>query len=190
MTTTKRAYLREWRLAKGLTQAELGHRAGTIKSEISRLEKGSRRMTIEWMSLLAQGMGISVEELMTVPPIGFGAVTPAPALDRTPHTWSTASLGSVLLGVEGATHRLVTHSGDDWPGVLAAGDLLIVDIHKTSTATPGLFAIGAGDEVMIRRVTRSGSDITISCENPAYPPAPLDDGLSVLGRVIGHIRRL
>jgi transcriptional regulator with XRE-family HTH domain len=66
----ERAYLREWRLAKGLTQPALAQRVGTVKSEISRLEKGSRRMTLDWMSSIATALGISVDDLMTVPPMG------------------------------------------------------------------------------------------------------------------------
>lgn len=101
--TKDRVYLREWRLAKGLTQPDLARRVGTVKSEISRLEKGSRRMTIEWMSSFAQALGVSVEDLMTVPPIGFGAVSPPPKNSKATGG-SEIRLGDISIEIEGGNH--------------------------------------------------------------------------------------
>lgn len=194
-----RHYLREWRLAKGLSQPELAARAGTVKSEISRLERGSRKMTLDWLQRLTEALGITREELLTVPPMGFGQVSPPPPVKNgqrfTPVAprsaqWSEARLGEIGLGVEGNGFQLVTQSGDDWPGLFAPGDLLIIDKRKTSTAAPGLFAIKAGEDVMIRRATTVGTDVQLSAGNPSYPTTVLAGELSVLGRVVGHIRRV
>lgn len=50
-------------------------------------------MTLEWMSRISHALGISVEELMTVPPMGFGVVR---ELVKTPPT-EPAPTPSVVL---------------------------------------------------------------------------------------------
>lgn len=171
-----RVYLREWRLAKGLTQPELAKRVGTVKSEISRLERGSRRMTLDWMSAISGALGISVEDLMTVPPIGFGTVSAPPNPQRS----------------EQAAYDLrnaVVISGDDWAGVYNPGDLMLYDTTKKSTAVPGLFAVDVDGEAIVRRVMSSPEGAILACGNPAYPPMPLD-GVTVLGRIIARVHRV
>lgn len=189
MKTVDRAYLREWRLAKGLTQPELAKRTGTVKSEISRLEKGTRRMTLDWMSAFAKALGITVEDLMTVPPMGFGAVSPAPVSTRG-DDFEVANLGDIAVAVKrGSGHLLMTISGDDWPGVFSPGDLLIYDTAKKSIAVPGMFALQVDGEVMTRRVMPGPDGSQLTCSNPAYPPMPLNEE-RVLGRVVARVHRL
>lgn len=186
-------YLKDWRIAKGLTQAELARRVGTVKSEISRLEKGSRRMTLNWMTTLAPALGIDVNDLISLPPMAYRAVTGVQAEpSRIPEDsgWSTGQLGDVKVGVSGGVHSLITYIGDDWPGTFTPGDVLVVDGARTSTGAPGLFAVAIGDETIIRRVTHSDGKVVLTCGNPAYQPLALGEGMKVLGRVVGQMRRL
>jgi len=186
-----RAYLREWRLAKGLTQPELASRIGTVKSEISRLEKGSRRMTLDWMSRAAKAMGVSVEDLMSLPPMGFGAVSPAPEGWRSRSTeFETGVFGGSVVGVSLASHGIATITGDDWTGHFQPGDLMIYDKTKRSTAVPGLFALEIEGEKIIRRITHGASGPVLSCANSDYPSMPLDGEYQILGRVVGRVSRL
>ena len=185
----ERVYLREWRLAKGLTQPELASRTGTVKSEISRLEKGSRRMTLEWMSAFSRALGLSVEDLMSVPPLGFGAVSPPPKTHGHSGVDIEASLGDVSITLPSATHGVVTVTGDEWSGQFAPGDILIYDKGKTSTAAPGLFAFEVGGESVVRRLTPGKPKPLLSCSNTSYPPVPVD-GYSVLGRVVARLHRV
>jgi transcriptional regulator with XRE-family HTH domain len=180
-TKVDRVYLREWRLAKGLTQPELAKRVGTVKSEISRLEKGSRRMTLDWMSSISKALGISVEDLMSVPPIGFGAVSAPPPSRTEPRRE----------GVGGYEMKnAVTINGDDWAGTYSPGDVLLYDTTKKSTAAPGLFAVEIEGEPLVRRVTPSPEGTLLTCGNPAYPPVPLSDDYSVLGRIVARLHRI
>ena len=187
----ERAYLREWRLAKGLTQPELASRVGTVKSEISRLEKGSRRMTLDWMSAISRALGIAVDDLMTVPPMGFGAVSPAP---KSATELSTASgryqLGDVNIDIGGDDHAVTPVTGDDWSGMFSPGDLLVYDTSKKGTAVPGIFAFTVGGETIVRRVAPGVDGVTLTCSNPAYPPVPLSTSYKVLGRVVARLHRL
>lgn len=189
MKTIDRVYLREWRLAKGLTQPELAKRVGTVKSEISRLEKGSRRMTLDWMSSFAKAMGITVEDLMSLPPMGFGAVSPAPPSPARDIVYEVANLGDVSIAVQRGSHLFTMVNGDDWVGMFAPGDLLIYDTSKKSTAVPGIFAMQVDGEVMTRRIMPSPDGPVLTCANPAYPAMPLGDE-QVLGRVVARVHRV
>ncbi len=185
----QRTYLREWRLAKGLNQPELAQRANTSKSEVSRLEKGARRMTISWMNRFATAMGISIDDLMTVPPIGFGAVSPAPPAQEVSPKFTMASLGEITIGIKKDGHHFVTVSGDDWAGTFTPGDILIYDTSKRSPIVPGLFALSAGGEIIVRRVTPTEKGHTLTCSNQSYPPMPLV-GMEIVGRIVARAQRL
>lgn len=193
MKDTDRVYLREWRLAKGLTQPELAKRVGTVKSEISRLEKGTRRMTMDWMSALSKAMSISPEDLMSLPPIGFGAVSPAPKPPdamKQAQDFETIHFGGMTLGIGGNGFAVTTITGDDWAGTFTPGDLLIYDTAKKSTSVPGLFALEIGGETMTRRVVPSKNGLVLTCANESYPDMPMDAEFNVLGRVVARVHRI
>lgn len=185
---TDRAYLREWRLAKGLTQPELAKRIGTVKSEISRLENGSRGMTLDWMSALSKAMNISAEDLLTLPPMGFGAVAPAPR-SQPEKLGEFFKFSNIEISIDD-THDVATVTGDDWAGMFQPGDLLIYDKGKKTTAVPGIMAFDVGGEKLIRRVMPDGLMVMLSCANPAYPPVNLTSDYQVLGRVVARLHRV
>lgn len=57
--------IRQLRKAKGLTQTELGDRAGGIKTgEISRFETAQRTPSVETLARLAEGLNVSLPELL------------------------------------------------------------------------------------------------------------------------------
>lgn len=184
-----RVFLREWRLAKGLTQPELARRIGTVKSEISRLENGSRGMTLDWMSALSKGMGISPEDLMSLPPMGFGAVAPAPKRDDPDMHSTWLKFANIEIKVNSG-HEVATVTGDDWQGVFAPGDMLIYDTSKKSTSVPSILAVEIDGETMVRRVMPGPHGATLTCANEAYPPMTLDPEFKVLGRVVARLHRV
>jgi transcriptional regulator with XRE-family HTH domain len=56
--------IREHRLAAGLTQDELGRRAGVPKSNLVRYERGDRNCPLHAMRLLADALGVPVGALL------------------------------------------------------------------------------------------------------------------------------
>jgi len=60
------ARLREMRLARGLTQPEIGARVGTSASNISDLERGVKVPTLTTVARLADALDCSVSELVEV----------------------------------------------------------------------------------------------------------------------------
>ena len=68
--------IRELREARGLTQAQLAELVGTTGQQMGRLEAGARKLTVEWMQLLAPALGVNMADLMvrdtgTVPLVGI-----------------------------------------------------------------------------------------------------------------------
>lgn len=66
--------IRKYRRAAGLTLEELGDRMGVSTSQIVKLERGERRLTLEWMERLAKALGVRPTDLIgssTVPFIGW-----------------------------------------------------------------------------------------------------------------------
>ncbi|QSB17351.1 helix-turn-helix domain-containing protein [Natronosporangium hydrolyticum] len=56
--------LRHYRLARGLTLAELGQRVGRAPSALSALENGRREPKLSLLQALARGLGVSTEQLL------------------------------------------------------------------------------------------------------------------------------
>jgi len=56
--------LKEFRDLAGLSMQALAERAGTTASQINKLEKGERRLTLDWMTRLASALGITVGDLL------------------------------------------------------------------------------------------------------------------------------
>ena len=56
--------VREWRHRRRLSIAELARRSRTTASQISKLERGERRLTVDWMTRLARALGCRREDLL------------------------------------------------------------------------------------------------------------------------------
>ena len=56
--------IKELRRARGLTLQRLAEKAGTTNQQISRLERGERRLTTDWMERLASALGCSPVSLI------------------------------------------------------------------------------------------------------------------------------
>lgn len=69
--------LRNYRQRAGLTLETLAKLTGTSAAQISKLEKGERRLTVDWMARLAPALGVEIQDLL---PTSTPAATPAPGL--------------------------------------------------------------------------------------------------------------
>ncbi len=54
----------EWRHRRGLTLEQLAARTETTHQQVQRLEKGQRRLTVDWMQRLAMALDIAPAELL------------------------------------------------------------------------------------------------------------------------------
>lgn len=80
MTTPNQ--IRFWRQQKGWTLQQLADAAGTTRAQIDKLERGSRRLTVDWMVRLATPLGCDPRSLMTHPTTTETLSTPEPTTMR------------------------------------------------------------------------------------------------------------
>jgi transcriptional regulator with XRE-family HTH domain len=73
---TRIAYLRQ---QKGLSLGELAKAAGTTKAQIQKLERGDRRLSLEWMERLARALDTKISDLLPAEEVA-SAQDPADAL--------------------------------------------------------------------------------------------------------------
>lgn len=66
----ERNRIAELREAAGLTQEQLAERVGTSNVQISRLERGDRRLTVGWMRRIAPHLGVNPTDLITEEAVG------------------------------------------------------------------------------------------------------------------------
>lgn len=59
--------LRSYRRRAGLTLDRLARAVGTTAAQISKLEKGERRLTVDWIARLAPPLGIDMADLLSGP---------------------------------------------------------------------------------------------------------------------------
>lgn len=77
--------IREWRERRDLTQDALAEASGTSKMQISRLERGERRLTQGWMERIAAVLDCRPADLLPAPSAGeVPAVGAAEGLAETP----------------------------------------------------------------------------------------------------------
>ncbi len=62
--------IREFRERAGLSMQALADRAGTSAPQINKLEKGERKLTVDWMVRLGRALGIDAKDLMTGETVG------------------------------------------------------------------------------------------------------------------------
>jgi transcriptional regulator with XRE-family HTH domain len=74
--------VREWRHRRELSIEELARRSRTSPSQISKLERGQRRLTVDWMSRLAKALGCRTEDLLPAQPHPSTVAPSAGPLDR------------------------------------------------------------------------------------------------------------
>jgi transcriptional regulator with XRE-family HTH domain len=80
ITTMNR--VREWRHRRGLSIEELARRSRTSASQISKLERGERRLTLDWMSRLAKALSCRCEDLLPADLDATGGPGASGPLDR------------------------------------------------------------------------------------------------------------
>lgn len=64
-------HLRDLRTKAGFKQADIADLVGTSQTQIARLERGERKITIEWAEKLAAHLGTTPRDLMFPPDIAY-----------------------------------------------------------------------------------------------------------------------
>ncbi len=182
--------------------ADLARAVGVSDNAIYKWVAGRGQPNMASLVNLARAAGVSVEWLATgispPVPIATAAATapPDPAADLIP-AGSTALIADYLHfdpnwlrqrfpDADPARLLLIEVEGDAMAPTLGDGDAALIDTRQSRFRHDGLYALEAGQTLVIRRLQREPDGrIAILSDNRAYPPrhaAPAD--LRIVGRLL------
>ncbi len=136
--------LRDLRLERSVTLADLSAETGISVSTLSRLESGQRRPTLELLLPLAQAYGVPLDELVGAPQTGDPRVHLRPVsrhgmtmIPLTPHAEGVQAFKLIIPADRpGSPSEPQTHEGYEWLYVLGGRLRLVLGSHDLVLA-PG-----------------------------------------------------
>lgn len=138
--------VRELRELAGLTQDELAERLGTTYQQISKHERGERRLTISWLNRYAAALNVSPADLIAAPQVDEVVNEAEPAsIEGWPSV--SSAIASRGLGVYRVLASRVTDAG------ISNGQIITVDQSEGARQNAK-----AGDVILARY---SGTDLYI-----------------------------
>lgn len=171
-------FLREWRLAKGMTQQQVASALKVTKGEISRLESGERSLRVEWINALAKIYKETPANLLINP--NAAALQAQQRIDYS----KPEPIGGTSISVTSPNFALLRIEGDEMEPVLRRGDIVGYDTGRTSPSPSGLFVVQLGGAPVARRLHAARNVLRVMCDNPVYGESeePLD-AVTILGRI-------
>jgi transcriptional regulator with XRE-family HTH domain len=177
--------LRSLRLAQGLTLDQLADAAGTTAQQVGRLERGDRRLTVDWMIRLAGPLGVDPKDLLEGGAPVVRSPAPFPRGGERLLPVRSAARGGVdqeMFLVDGAIDQVpmpehlrnvrgayaIWVVGDSMAPRFRAGTLLHVNPHKPARRDHGVVIYKTNDAVLIKDfVDVSDQALTLRQYNPA-----------------------
>lgn len=149
--------IREWREARGWSQGHLGALIGCSQPQVSRWERGTRKLTEERLRQFSAALGVGIAELLDP-----SAECEGDALDGLP----TTLIGEPDLPVYGATER-----GRNGALYLSDGPIQLVRRPEPLLRVAGGFGLYVAGESM-EPAYRQGDIVLL---HPSMPPRRGDD---------------
>jgi DNA-binding XRE family transcriptional regulator len=187
--------IRDLRRARGLTLEQLAEAVGTSYQQVMRLEKGERRLTVDWMVRIAPALGVAPADLMPADMLD-GAVSgpdgPSGPLNS-PQGFARPDLIPVMGAARGGGDQAMFLAdgpidrvlrpaclanvrdayaiyvvGDSMSPRYRAGMLLHVNPYKPAKRESGVVVYLADDAVLIKELVEVAADAVILRQfNPA-----------------------
>lgn len=177
--------IRERRQSAGLTLQDVADKCGTTAVTVSRWEREPQRVTLPILEKLANAIGCSKEELLA-------ATSAEPVNTTTLCPESLASL-SQFYGIPADRIGLVVVATDSMEPTFCKGDQCFIDTSITWVDNAGVYAFRLHGEARIIRGHRNlEGGIRLTCDNSLYKVdfTWSDDRLEVIGKVIGHHKKI
>lgn len=119
-----------------MSQAQLAAAVGTTQPQIDRLEKGLRKLTVEWMQKLARALDVAPEDLIAT------AVMAGLSEDAAPYTSGDPAVSPTALAMRGLAHFVVKTNVVELAGI-PAGTVVLLDMSPAAVE-----AVKTGDVVV------------------------------------------
>ena len=185
--------LKEIRLERGLSQADLASLSGIDKSHLSRLESGVRTPNYQTLKTLADALEISIDVIFNEP----SAIVPVTVIRY--YSCQSDTNGDDMLAIDPSKFPRVQPSdmlaidvqGDEMTPTINPGDTAIFNTADTAIGD-GIFAFETASGVALGRIVLSkiSGTVTVASDNPNHRDQDVADpgSLNILGRVIGAQR--
>lgn len=201
------------------TRSKAAEIAGISTDQLAKYVKGEAQPRWDTLVRLAYARDVSLDWLATgrgemrlglaapaavVRPLGTDLQMPvfdaALSLGHGAHNHADQVVGHVALPIAYLRDHLhvqpaeavgVYMRGDSMEPTLRDGDIAILDRSVHELGRDDVYAFQLADEGYIKRLQRAGSRIIVRSDNQAYGPWEIgpDDRFTILGRVVGSIRR-
>ena len=198
--------LRALRNARGISQQELGRQLGLSKSSVNMYERGEREPGLETLRVMAEYFDVDMNYLLGHAETLPDNVVPLPPMGRIPLV-GTIACGTPILAVENVEDMVFVpetiHAdfalrcqGDSMVGAeIYDGDLVYIR-QQDSVYNGQIAAVLIGEEATLKRFyyDEEAGLVTLSAENPAYPPKIFRgeelNQIHILGLAVGLTRKL
>lgn len=152
--------IRKIRESRGLTRPQLAERMGVSVSQITKLERGERRITTDWLASLASALGVRATELLDEGPVGLSRI---PIL-----AWVSAG---DLATNDGAEIGTIEVAG------LPAGDWIALKVEGTSmdriSPPESLIVVDRADKRLVANACYVIADADGQATYKRYRPSPM-----------------
>lgn len=159
--------IREWRTKRDWSLQQLAEASGTTRAQIDKLERGERRLTVDWMMRLAAPLGCLPADLLPA----SSAPAPAPEPERmipVRGALHPAGGSEMALKPQPIDHRpcpcFMAHvrdayalylSGEAMSPMYRPGQLLYINPHKPPIAGNGIVMTRTDGTVLVRELVRA-----------------------------------
>lgn len=151
--------IREWRQKRGWSLQRLADAAKTTKGQVDKLEKGHRRLTVDWMVRLAKPLGCDPREFMPQKDASESAKPRKPPKNEEPLAIRIIGKGGALSKIarpvflEGSADAYaVKVSNKEMDPMYRNGQILFVDPRKKAAKGSGVVVSLRDGTVMAREL--------------------------------------
>lgn len=196
---------------KQLSQAELGKLLGVSQQHIQRFEK-DYPVPVKYAAKLAQILGIDVKELLPEELKSVSLANPEivqiDVLDvraccgNGVENFSENVIGQQMMTLPALREltssapeniKIIKAIGESMMPTIHTDDIIWIDISVKTPTSDGLYILGVGTDLLIRRIQINPFDntATVIADNDKYMPIPRQDyrDIKVVGKVIYHMRK-
>jgi transcriptional regulator with XRE-family HTH domain len=191
---------------KNMTLTELALAVNSTPQQIGRLEKGERRLTVDWIDKIARALNVLPEDLLTgnhgervvIPEIDMASTrenndSTKSSVAESDSIVSEWALPKQLLANQvgsNSTMRIIQVMGDSMQPEFNPGDRVMVNTADRMPSPPGVFVLWDGFGLIIKRcemIPKSDPPRTIlSSANKNYATYESEmNELDIQGRVVG-----
>lgn len=208
------------RKSQGISQSDLAEKIGTTLSNIGKLERGDRRLNLDWLERISAALNVPASALISneleLSPQSAGENSYAEDdNDAEIQQWDVSyGMGGgsyVDLPVTGETHKfgrswlrqfthappskifLATGTGDSMSPTIHDADIVLIDTSQREVRMADrIYAAAYGQTGIIKRLRpMPDGSVKILSDNPSVTPETAYDGeLHVVGRVVAIVRRM